>query len=374
MNVTLKHRAEAIKRKLFSDIIEVPKALQQSHFPGLDGLRGISILFVVFGHFAMYRGMFDYLNGEIGVEIFFVISGFLITTLLLKEKVKHGTVSFKNFYIRRFLRIVPVSFLFLFLMIFINKPLQLGITNKSFSTAFLYLKNIPFRNSSEWFTGHYWSLSIEEQFYLFFPFFIVYQTNKFIIFSVILMISLPFLNICGFHNVGVFYTNHVIHFLTFSVIILLGKGSASILVGSLYSILLFKRVININKLNKSYFLSFILLVFSCYLLTRASYFYVEFVSIVFFPFIIGYVIILNLQKKNFLRLFLDNPILQKIGVLSYSIYIWQQLFTSNRTWHLFKFSDTFIVRLILLFLVAYISYNFYEKMFLKFKMRFKRIE
>jgi peptidoglycan/LPS O-acetylase OafA/YrhL len=88
MDIPAKHHLSDFKTRLCAGITEVPQVLQQSHFPGLDGLRGISILVVTVCHFAMYTPLTNYLSGDIGVEIFFVISGFLITSLLLKEKVK----------------------------------------------------------------------------------------------------------------------------------------------------------------------------------------------------------------------------------------------------------------------------------------------
>jgi peptidoglycan/LPS O-acetylase OafA/YrhL len=373
MGIILKQRFKTLKEKLFADITDVPAVLQPSHLPGLDGLRGISILIVIFGHFAMYRGLFEYVNGEIGVEIFFVISGFLITSLLLKEKVRLGTVSFKNFYVRRILRIVPVAYLFLIVLVILNVCFSLNISTKSFITSFFYLKNIPFKGSLDWYSGHFWSLSVEEQFYICFPFFIVFQTNKFIFFSFLLIVILPLLNILGFHNVGIFYSSHIIHIITFIVITLLGKGTASILIGSLYSIFLFKKIIIVEKIKSNYFISFGLLIFACYILTRVSYLYIEFISVTVFALIVGYIILLNLKEKNLLRYFLDSALLSKIGVLSYSLYIWQQIFTGDQSWGIFKYSNTIIVRFTLLFIVSYFSYYYFEKFFLRYKDNFKSV-
>lgn len=371
MDITLKQRFKTLKEKLFADITEVPIVLQQSYLPGLDGLRGISIIMVISSHLAMYTPLMEYFNGAIGVEIFFVISGFLITSLLLKEKVKRGTVSFKNFYIRRILRIVPVAYLFLLVLMMLNTRLQLGISLKSFIASFLYIRNVPFKNTYDWYTSHFWSLSVEEQFYISFPFFIVAKTNKFIIGAAVIILTVPLLVILGFNNVWIFYSNHIVHVVTFIIIVLLGKGTTSILVGSLYAILLFKKVIVIDKLRSNYFVSFGFLIFSFLVLMRISYLHTEYLSVILFPVIIGYVILLNLKEKNLLRYFLDSALLTKIGVLSYSLYIWQQLFTTTQKWNLFKYSDTMVVRVFLLFLVSFISYYFFEKFFLRYKAKFK---
>ena len=369
MDVTLKKSLPTFKEKLFAEITEVPVILQQSHFPGLDGLRGISIIIVISSHLAMYTPITDYINGGIGVEIFFVISGFLITSLLLKEKIKHGVVSFKNFYIRRFLRIVPVAYLFLIVIIILNNRLKLGVPVKSFFASFLYVRNIPFKNTYDWYTAHFWSLSVEEQFYIAFPFFIVSRTNKFIIVAVLIILTLPLLNILGFNNVGVFYSNHIIHVFTFILIHLLGKGTAAILAGSLYSILLFKKVIVIEKLRSNYYLSFILLIIGFLVFMRISFLYNDYLAVILFPVITGYIILLNLKERNLLRNILENPILTKIGVLSYSLYIWQQFFIQK--WYFFKYSDTIIVRVLMIFFVSSISYYFFEKFFLRYKAKFK---
>lgn len=117
--------------------------LQQSHYPSIDGLRAVSIIIVVLCHVLFDTPLRKYFDGGIGVEIFFVISGFLITTLLQKEQTKFGKISLKKFYIRRVLRIVPVAVLFVLVLMVLNVIFKLNITKTSFVLALLYLKNMP---------------------------------------------------------------------------------------------------------------------------------------------------------------------------------------------------------------------------------------
>ncbi|HMC86217.1 MAG TPA: acyltransferase family protein, partial [Chitinophagaceae bacterium] len=105
---------------------------------------------------------------QLGVKLFFVISGFLITTLLIKEKIKTNTINLKKFYIRRFLRIFPVFYLFLIVIIVLNFVLHLAIPWYIFLTAALYLTNF-FIYQTHWTMVHFWSLSVEEQYYLVWP-------------------------------------------------------------------------------------------------------------------------------------------------------------------------------------------------------------
>ena len=373
MDTSVRQRLNNVKTRLFADITEVPAVLQQSHFPGLDGLRGISILIVTACHFAMYTPLMAYVTGDIGVEIFFVISGFLITSLLLKEKVKRQQVSFKNFYMRRFLRIVPVAYLFLVTLALLNRPMGLNISAKGFLTGFLYIKNIPFKNSVDWFTGHFWSLSVEEQFYILFPFFIVTQTNRFVIIAICLIIIFPTLSMLVFNNVGIFYSNHILHSIILLVVTLFGRGTSGILVGSLCSILLFKKIIIVENLKSNYFLTLALFALSVLLLTQPTIFYVHRLSEFVFPFIISYIILLNLNGVNLLRRLLDTKVMVTIGILSYSIYVWQQLFTTKASWGLLPVFDTLPMRIILLLLVSWLSYNYFEKFFLRYKRHFQEV-
>jgi peptidoglycan/LPS O-acetylase OafA/YrhL len=363
MQITLKEHFDSFRKKLFAEITSVPEILQSSYLPGLDGLRAISVIIVVISHFLMNPVWDKYLPGAIGVDIFFVISGFLITTLLLKEKVKMGNVSLKRFYIRRILRIFPVAYLYLFLLLILDYLFNLHTTLRMFLTAGLYVGNFPIQNSRNWQTAHFWSLAVEEQFYLLFPFILVKSINKYLCIVVLVLISLPLIVIAA----GFKLDNHILHKFILALTYLLGYGTSSILIGSIASILIFKGIITINA-NKPYFLSFVLFIIAVCLLDVLNWNLLIYI----FPFLISYVIILNLSDNNFFSSILKNRIMIKIGVLSYSIYIWQQLFTHNQPWKgYFKYSDSFLLNCILLFLIVYLSYTFYESKFLKLKRNFK---
>ena len=134
--------------------------------PSLDGLRAISILLVVVGHWAELRYHSDIAGAfaNLGVRIFFIISGFLITTLLLKEHAKTSTISLREFYIRRAYRILPAAYVFM-LAAFVIFWRDLRWIHMA--AAALYLANFDFAHP--WFLGHLWSLSVEEQFYFLWP-------------------------------------------------------------------------------------------------------------------------------------------------------------------------------------------------------------
>jgi peptidoglycan/LPS O-acetylase OafA/YrhL len=136
--------------------------------PSLDGLRAISISLVVLSHLVKWKHVsLDLLGsyGALGVQVFFVLSGYLITNLLLREYDRTSTVSLKDFYIRRAFRIFPAAFVFLAVVIVLYWR---QMTWYHIAAAVFYVANMDM--SRPWIFGHLWSLSIEEQFYLLWPF------------------------------------------------------------------------------------------------------------------------------------------------------------------------------------------------------------
>ena len=136
--------------------------------PSLDGLRAISITLVILSHLVKWRHVtLDRVEtyGILGVHVFFVLSGYLITNLLLREYDRSCTISLRDFYIRRAFRIFPAAFVFVAVVIVLYWH-QLRWYHVA--AALAYVANMDL--SRPWFFGHLWSLSIEEQFYLLWPF------------------------------------------------------------------------------------------------------------------------------------------------------------------------------------------------------------
>ena len=139
--------------------------------PSLDGLRAVSIGCVLLGHLDGTRHcpQVPYLLthfANFGVRVFFVISGYLITHLLLKEHGKSGRINLGEFYRRRAFRILPPAYLY---MGFIVLTGWHAFSRQNIVVAFAYITNY-FIRSTPWPLGHLWSLSVEEQFYLLWPF------------------------------------------------------------------------------------------------------------------------------------------------------------------------------------------------------------
>ena len=134
--------------------------------PSLDGLRAISISLVLAGHWAELRYRSDIAGAfaNLGVRIFFVISGYLITKLLLSEHAKTATIGLREFYMRRAFRILPAAAAFM-LPVFVIYWHELRWYHMA--AAALYVTNFDFAHP--WFLGHLWSLSVEEQFYFLWP-------------------------------------------------------------------------------------------------------------------------------------------------------------------------------------------------------------
>ncbi|UVT24993.1 acyltransferase [Rhodococcus pyridinivorans] len=145
--------------------------------PELDGIRGIAVGLVVAGHWwatqadsspDLTRAAQVIFKGSTGVLIFLVLSGYLITGIIAREREKHGTISLYNFYVRRTLRIMPAFYFFLAAMAVVAALGYISIAGTEFLSAGLYLWNY-FPGSDGWWLGHTWSLAVEEQFYLIWP-------------------------------------------------------------------------------------------------------------------------------------------------------------------------------------------------------------
>ena len=168
----------------------------------IDGIRAIAVLWVIIFHVWIFQHntypellgkvaqnpfLVWITKGDLGVDLFFVISGFLIGTILFKEYKRTQTLNFKSFYLRRFLRLFPVYFFSMIIALFFLH----GAGAEKWVTAWsnlLYVNNYVFKSYMGW----TWSLAIEEQFYIVIPFLIVFLFPKFrkkwILFSVLAII------------------------------------------------------------------------------------------------------------------------------------------------------------------------------------------
>lgn len=143
-----------------------------TRFASLDGLRALSILFVCVGHLAGTVNFPEILStlhnlGNFGVKIFFVISGFLITLLLLKEKQRFGHINLKQFYLRRTIRLFPAFYFYIVCIVLAEHFAVISLLPGDLLHAATYTMN--YHNERSWWLNHTWSLAVEEQFYLIWP-------------------------------------------------------------------------------------------------------------------------------------------------------------------------------------------------------------
>jgi peptidoglycan/LPS O-acetylase OafA/YrhL len=143
---------------------KVPRA---EHLPALDGLRAVAVFVVISYHAGVMQGV----PGDLGVTLFFVLSGFLITWLLVKEFVATGSISIRSFYARRALRIFPAYYVFILFSLAVDTAMGHRWSRTLIAVAFTYLVNYynAFLGHPNTSIAHAWSLAVEEQFYLLWP-------------------------------------------------------------------------------------------------------------------------------------------------------------------------------------------------------------
>tara|TARA_B100000427_G_scaffold326490_1_gene335264 strand:+ start:8576 stop:10561 length:1986 start_codon:yes stop_codon:yes gene_type:complete len=354
--------------------------------PEIDGLRAIAILSVIFYHSEIYLFQNKFLSGGfLGVDIFFVISGYLITLIILNEKKITGNFSLKKFYIRRLRRLMPAltvvcltTFAFGY---FILLPSGLIELSKSSIFSLFYLSNFYFYFSQFSYGTesvllkpllHTWSLGVEEQFYIVFPIFFLIILNKLknrvltlLSFFIILnLIAVQFLGNLNFRNI--IDENLLFYAPTkFTDFYFITSRFWELLSGSLIAYLNFNnKYIQKNKSTYSFFpyLGLIIIIFSL-IFFKVDFYHPSILTAL--PIIGTCLIILFVSKNTFIYKLLSSKILVWIGLMSYSLYLWHYpLFAFNR--YLTFEPNTFIRQLIigiLLFFIGYISYKYIEQPF-----------
>jgi peptidoglycan/LPS O-acetylase OafA/YrhL len=296
--------------------------------PSLDGFRAFSIVLVVGSHLSashtvpadwqslieIFDGKFS--NGSLGVRIFFCISGFLITTLLLKEKAKHARIDLRNFYARRFLKIVPVSYAYIFFLYMLTRVYGLRISDCEFLTALTYTKNYGCAGYME---GHLWSLSVEEQFYLIWPAIVYLLPNK-----KAMSVCLFFILISPVSRVIEFYIEAPIWWMTSHTDALMLGGLAALSLNEYPELksIFFKHALIGRAI--AVFSLFAPIVFFAYLPLVP-------VSVILSPLIqaIAATYLICSYIYNQTGIFysvLNARMVTLLGVCSYSIYVWQEIF------------------------------------------------
>ena len=334
--------------------------------PSLDGFRAVSILLVLFCHSRLSSGFPSQLvvvakQGEVGVTIFFVISGFLITHLLMTEESKNGNINIGAFYIRRVLRIIPVYVLYLLFILLWRNFESMGVNRGNIIHALTFTVN--FDSQKNWFLGHFWSVSVEEQFYLFWPAFVIlFRKNLKVILCLLIAYS------CLARVIAFKFA--ALELVTLSPFF---EYAGAVFIGALGGIIFFEQP---QILKHSIFRSSLAQLTALAIFVMFVYFTengkLALISLPFGNVIISLSVLFLIfayvtPSHQFMFKILNHKAVVHIGVLSYSIYIWQQFFFVGAItgwWRAFPYNLTVI------YIVSLGSYYFWERPFLKLKKRF----
>ncbi|MER2491583.1 acyltransferase family protein [Catenovulum sediminis] len=290
----------------------------------IDGLRAVAILPVIWVH----SGLPFLSGGFLGVDVFFVISGFLITSILLKE-FSTDSFSLTKFYERRARRILPalltvIVFTSIAVPLVTNHPKYLADYGNSVLSTLLFSSNIYFWQTSGYFGSasemspmlHTWSLAVEEQFYIFFPLLLMmlFSRGKKVLVTLLIIISAISLLISEWGAVnspiGNFY--------------LLPTRAWELLAGALASILYLNVHIENIRGKHSGLLSIIgfVAIIVSYLYFSPSTLHPSFLTVV--PVIGTVLVLLFCKSENIIGRLLSTKVFIFIGLISYSLYLWHQ--------------------------------------------------
>lgn len=345
--------------------------MQKQYVPSLNGLRAISIGIVILFH-AGFRnlGFANIPGGQFGVNIFFIVSGFLITLLLIEEEKASNTISLKKFYLRRVFRIFPAYYFLLLVYYLLQLAGVFHFSGLAWLTAITYSRDIPFPKSADnWQMGHLWSLSVEEHFYLLWPVIFKFLKSYRVKIIVVLIILIPVIR-------GLIAANHPLDDTA-----TIYERADALMWGCLLAIYY-------TPISKWIIANFAKYKFP--VLIPLTGLVISVISVKLFesntPLAIGVgralgradgtgtdificmtiVMTVNLQDTIAFK-FLNLNFMNFIGKISYSLYIWQQLFFSD----LHNFFFSFPINLLCMLAVAIASYYLIEKPFLKLKERFE---
>ncbi len=356
---------------------------------GLDSLRALAIIIVIYAHWTVVtfnpNPIINFINeyivpdGHTGVDLFFVLSGFLITSILLNAKEKSKPTAYlsvvKNFMIRRALRIFPVYYLMIFTL------LAIGYEGVKLDLGYLltYTSNIHFFRTGQWGAlGHTWSLAVEEQFYIFWPWLILFVNNKYL--KYVFIGSIIVSTLCNY------YCYYVIDrgsfpFLVFNCIECFG-------IGGFYAW---------ARLNEAHSRKFEQWVFPLFLACLLIYFYWRYQHGAFWNYttflfrIVDGLIALQLiiwvmnNRVHWIQKYvLENRVLNYIGKISYGIYLFHdplqplydgfmgRLMTRHPGLPAFlgNYYFSYAAKIVILLIICSLSYRFFELPFLNLKKRF----
>ena len=345
------------------------KSYKVKYRPEIDSLRAISIIAVIIYHAKV--NLFGYQifsGGYLGVDIFFVISGYLITSIIFREIQKKKSFSFKNFYIKRARRILPALFFLILCCIplswFALMPTGFVDFSKSIifslgfsSNFYFYLTGLEYGEINGLLKPllHTWSLAVEEQYYIIFPILFVlgfyfFKKKLNIIILSLLLLSLIFAEYYSFRNSNLnFY--------------ILPSRVWELLVGSSIVMLENKKKFKISSFTRNIicFLSLIIIFYSFF----DFYEPIPSPGIKSIIPIIGTALILIFFKQEiFIAKFITNKAIVGLGLISYSLYLWHYpIFAFSRNLRIAQSVSEYLIIAIFIFLISIFSYFFIEKPF-----------
>jgi peptidoglycan/LPS O-acetylase OafA/YrhL len=351
--------------------------VRRGRVPCLDGLRAISILLVIMDHSrqtirpAVLIHFLWLFGGHFGVICFFVISGFLISLLLFREFERTQTISLGGFYARRALRLLPAYLAYLLFVLILTRITVHPISWPYWRAALTYTICYTPKLKLCWYLVHLWSLAVEEHFYFLWPIVIVFlhprRANILAGVYVVLTPVIRFLvwrqhrewldiDFASITQMNAIATGCILAFAVFNyheqlIGILKGRRAVAL---TLFSFIALIASAVLNHLSGKY---------TIFLADPAT-------SLLLAACILG----IWYSPRGRLHLCLNNPAIVAMGILSYSIYLWQQLFADPLT---LPFATNWVCRwpqnLLFIFIAATASYFIVERPFLLLKVRFSAL-